>query len=96
MKKSIAILIAVATVAASFAGPAKPKAAATSIHCAVMTKDSVQIAEATKSKHFQDYKGRRYYFCCPVCTEAFSKNPAKYAKNASVVLPHKVVGHTSH
>ena len=26
-----------------------------------------------------DYEGRRYYFCCPVCREAFERDPAAYA-----------------
>lgn len=25
-----------------------------------------------------DYEGRRVYFCCPACIDAFEKDPAKY------------------
>ena len=27
---------------------------------------------------FADYKGKRIYFCCGTCLEAFKKNPEKY------------------
>ena len=29
---------------------------------------------------FVDYEGRRVYFCCAGCPEAFKKDPAKYIK----------------
>ncbi len=64
--------------------PAKPQ---TVINCAVMPNDPVKIAEATKTKMYADYKGRRYYFCCAGCPGAFKKDPAKYAKNASLPTP---------
>jgi Cu+-exporting ATPase len=28
----------------------------------------------------QDYEGKRYYFCCGGCPQAFKAEPAKYAK----------------
>jgi len=62
----------------------KPK---TTIHCAVMPDDEVVIAKATKDKMYQDYKGRRYFFCCTGCPSAFAKNPAKYAKAESIPTP---------
>ena len=50
----------------------------------------VNIATATKKKLFSDYKGRRYYFCCPGCPAMFKKNPAKYAKKElSIPIPKK-------
>jgi YHS domain-containing protein len=52
-----------------------------------MPNDPVKVADATKNKMYQDYKGRRYYFCCAGCPEAFKKDPAKYAKNASLPTP---------
>lgn len=64
--------------------PAPPK---TKIHCAVMTFSTVDIAKATKSKMFADYKGRRYFFCCAGCPEAFKADPKKYAKNESIPVP---------
>ncbi|RJR38560.1 MAG: YHS domain-containing protein [Deltaproteobacteria bacterium] len=27
---------------------------------------------------FTDYNGKRIYFCCPPCLEAFKKNPEQY------------------
>lgn len=48
--------------------------------CCVMTKNKVDIAEATKAHKYTDYKGKRYYFCCGDCSSMFKKNPGKYAK----------------
>lgn len=31
-------------------------------------------------KIFADYKGKRIYFCCPGCDEAFKNDPEKYMK----------------
>jgi YHS domain-containing protein len=65
-------------------GPRKlPK----TIECAVMKVVKVDVAKATKAKMFADYKGRRYFFCCPACPPAFKKNPGKYAKNPSIPTP---------
>lgn len=38
------------------------------------------IPSAEKAAGFQDYKGKRYYFCCAGCPEAFAADPEKYAK----------------
>lgn len=38
------------------------------------------IPDADKAAGFQDYEGKRYYFCCAGCPEAFAADPAKYAK----------------
>lgn len=65
-------------------GPAKTKA---EISCAVMTGSKVNIKTATAKKMFADYKGRRYFFCCDGCPQAFKKNPAKYAKAPSIKTP---------
>ena len=59
------------------------------IKCAVMTGSSVNIASAMKKKMYSDYKGRRYFFCCDGCPQAFKANPAKFAKNASIPVPKK-------
>jgi len=86
MKKLAIISILTAAIAgAAFAQGSKgtPK----SIKCAVMTDDPVDVAKATKDKMYSDYKGRRYYFCCAGCPDAFKKNPAKFAKNASLPTP---------
>ena len=47
------------------------------------------VKEAMKTKMYADHKGRRYFFCCAGCPEAFKKNPAKYAKADSIPLPKK-------
>ncbi len=39
----------------------------------------VDAATAQKSK----YKGKTYYFCCPICKEVFDKEPEKYVKEES-------------
>lgn len=38
------------------------------------------IPSADKAAGFQDYKGKRYYFCCAGCPEKFAADPEKYAK----------------
>lgn len=89
MKTSI-LLAAVALLAAN-AALAKPAAKATpkEVHCAVMAKNPVNIAEATKTKMYADHKGNRYFFCCAGCPEAFKKNPEKYAKADHIPTPKK-------
>ena len=57
------------------------------IACAVMTSNKVDIAKATKTRMFSDYKGRRYFFCCAGCPEEFKKDPAKFAKSLSIPTP---------
>lgn len=58
------------------------------VSCAVMPNDKVDVAKATANKMFADYKGRRFYFCCEGCPDAFKKNPEKYAKTAeSTAIP---------
>jgi YHS domain-containing protein len=82
-------LCLIAGVAAAQTKPSKPAKPQTTINCAVMPNDPVNIADATKNKMYADYKGRRYFFCCNGCPQSFKKNPAKYAKNASIPTPKK-------
>ncbi|MEZ0326382.1 MAG: YHS domain-containing protein [Fimbriimonas sp.] len=86
-KIALVSILSVAVVGIGVAQTKKPAKPQTMITCAVMPKDPVTIADATKNKMYSDYKGRRYYFCCAGCPEAFKKNPAKYAKNASLPVP---------
>ena len=89
MKKVISLTILAATVV-GFAGAQTKKAPATpkTIACAVMPKNPpVNIAKATKNHMYADYKGKRYFFCCAGCPEAFKANPAKFAKAASIPTP---------
>jgi len=92
MKKTLSLLMASAMLA-SFAGaqgtPPKPTAAPKELACAVMPSHKVNIAAATKTKMFADYKGRRYFFCCGGCPAEFKANPTKYAKAPSIPTPKK-------
>ncbi|MGE0002291.1 MAG: YHS domain-containing protein [Fimbriimonadaceae bacterium] len=45
--------------------------------CAVMNS---KIESPDKAVGYQDYEGKRYYFCCDGCPESFKKDPAKYAQ----------------
>lgn len=86
MKTTFTILATIVVAAAAFAGPGK-KASKTTIHCAVMPADSVNIADATKNHMYADYKGNRYFFCCGGCPDSFKKDPAKYAKSEHIKTP---------
>ena len=45
------------------------------------TKDPVCGMEVDEKKTAKsEYKGKVYYFCCPVCKEAFAKESEKYLK----------------
>jgi len=37
------------------------------------------VVADTASAKYQDYEGKRYYFCCGDCPEKFKADPAKYA-----------------
>ena len=85
MKYLLSLALVTGIVGASAAQ--KPAAKAPEkIACAV-SKETVVVADATKSKMFADYKGRRYFFCCSDCPKDFKKNPAKYAKSPSIPTP---------
>ncbi|MBS1705788.1 MAG: YHS domain-containing protein [Armatimonadetes bacterium] len=38
------------------------------------------IDSPEKAVSYQDYKGKRYYFCCGMCPGKFKENPELYAK----------------
>jgi YHS domain-containing protein len=84
--KKLAIISLLAVCGSVFAsGPKTPK----TISCAVMPSNKVDVAKATKNHMYADYKGRRYFFCCAGCPQDFKKDPAKYAKSASIAIPKK-------
>lgn len=56
------------------------------IKCAVMSDNTVKVEDATDKGQYADRNGRRYYFCCDSCPKEFEKDPAKYAKGASVPI----------
>ena len=41
------------------------------------------IASATDAANSEVYKGKTYYFCCPMCKPLFDKDPAKYISAAA-------------
>jgi YHS domain-containing protein len=83
--KKIALASMIAVCGSVFAGPKTP----TTIACAVMPSNKVNVASATAKHMYSDYKGHRYFFCCGGCPDAFKKDPAKYAKSASIPTPKK-------
>lgn len=93
MKKlSLLALFSLALVggAAAQTKPKTPAKAPTKISCAVQEGDMIDVADATKKHMYADYKGKRYFFCCAGCPDAFKKDPAKYAKTApSIPTPKK-------
>lgn len=82
-----ALIAALSAIVAGAAFAQAPKTTPKTIKCSVMPTDDVDIAKATKDKMYADYKGRRYFFCCAGCPDAFKKAPAKFAKNASIPTP---------
>lgn len=92
MKKLALLSVVSLALAAGACAQTKAKPAAKpakKISCAVMKGDMVEIAKSTKDGKFSDYKGRRYFFCCPHCVDQFKKDPAKYAKAPSIPTPKK-------
>ena len=59
---------------------ASKKRTAVVIKCPVTGE---KIASAAKAGEKSVYKGKAYYFCCPMCKPKFDKAPAKYIKNAA-------------
>lgn len=68
----------------------KAAATPTTINCAVVPDDKVNIQAATKAKLYADYKGNRYFFCCLGCPAKFMKTPAKFAHSAHLKTPASV------
>ena len=89
MKKICFLSLAALTMAgAAFAAPAKKAAKVkTTIECPVMKGHMVNIKQATASKKFVDFKGRRYFMCCDGCGPAFKADPTKYSKAVSLPIP---------
>jgi YHS domain-containing protein len=85
---TIISIAALSLVGSAYAGGQKPKAKVPiTIACAVMSSNTVNIAKATASHSYADYKGRRYFFCCGDCPAAFNADKAKFAKAASIPTP---------
>jgi YHS domain-containing protein len=61
------------------------------VSCAVMGGNKVNVAAAIEKKSYADFNGRRYFFCCAGCPEAFKKEPAKFAANASLPSPKREI-----
>jgi YHS domain-containing protein len=65
---SLGLVFSGVTFAADGAGTGKPQA-----NCPVM-------AGKIDKKVYADYQGKRVYFCCTGCLDAFKKDPEKYIK----------------
>ena len=93
MKKTLILLVASLALVGGASAQTKTKAPAKApktISCAVQKGDMLNVADATAKHMYSDYKGRRYFFCCAGCPEAFKKDPAKFAKTApSIPTPKK-------
>lgn len=82
--KKIALILALGALSiGAFAQTKTPK----ELPCVVMPSHKVNIKDATKTKMFADYKGRRFFFCCAGCPGAFKADPAKYAKKKEMSIP---------
>ncbi len=89
MKKTIIAIALAASLALSvtpaFAAtgsgkaPVKP-AASHKVVSAVCPVMGTKIPDITKAAGKSVYKGKTYYFCCPMCKPLFDKNPEKYIK----------------
>lgn len=66
-----------------------PKGKGAMLTCPVMSKNKVNIAQATKKKLYADYRGNRYFFCCASCPIVFKANPAKFAKAPHIKTPKR-------
>jgi YHS domain-containing protein len=42
-----------------------------------------KITSAKDAVGHSTYKGKKYYFCCPMCKPEFDKDPAKYVAAAA-------------
>lgn len=94
--KKLVLLVSVGTLVGgvfAFQGtkpkPKKAEKTPTKVHCPIMKEHTVDIAKATKTKMYADYKGRRYFFCCGGCPAVFKENPEKYRKSESIPVPKK-------
>jgi YHS domain-containing protein len=62
-------------------GKTHASAATTWPQTCVMT--GTKIASAKDAVGHSTYKGKTYYFCCPMCKPQFDKDPAKYVSLAA-------------
>lgn len=94
MKTTLTLIIAVSLASALFvAGCAKneppvvaEKAPATALPVYKNDKGEMicpvtgnVIKSVKDAAGYQDYKGKRYYFCCPMCPPKFKADPDKFA-----------------
>ena len=84
---SFSVLVLLSVTASAQGTKPKPAKAPKTILCAVMPDDKVDITKATKNGMFQDFKGRRYFFCCAGCPDAFKKNPEKFITKGAKSIP---------
>jgi len=93
MKQVLAVLVVAGAVTAAYAGGMCGDASKGSCAATISDAKAAQPAKAqdlcpvsgdkVDKKVYTDYEGKRIYFCCAKCVDAFKKNPAKYLKDMS-------------
>lgn len=68
--------------------PAKTAPKMVSAVCPVM---GTKIPDVSKAAGKSIYKGKTYYFCCPMCKPQFDKNPEKYIKKSTPSATPKTI-----
>lgn len=62
-------------------------------HCAV-AGDLLDTRVAEANDMVAEYKGKKYYFCCPPCKPTFLANPEQYASGATTEIVLMLEGKT--
>ena len=77
MKKTLSVLLLLASVVAVHAGdpPAPQTGRVTDRSRICMMQDSMQ----SKPGLVQQYAGKTYFLCCQMCVESFTADPERYA-----------------
>jgi xanthine dehydrogenase accessory factor len=80
-QEEIAVSILAEIVQLSRNQPAEEKAPPTAPERRIEARDPIcgMTVDMTRAKHSADFAGRRFYFCCAGCKQAFEKQPEKYA-----------------
>ncbi len=77
---TLAALAALSTAAGAAPAPKAAPAKKTALICPVTGN---KIPSAAEAYNHETYKGKTYYFCCPMCKPTFDKNRAKIAADSA-------------
>jgi xanthine dehydrogenase accessory factor len=79
-QEEIAVSILAEIVQLSRNEPAEERAPAMPPEKRIEARDPIcgMTVNVTRAKHTADFAGRRFYFCCAGCKQAFDKQPEKY------------------